>query len=149
MGLAGARRGCSHRKQSTPEPRDRRRDRIEKLREYAAFRVRWYWLIDPEARSLEILKLGDDGHYAPAVGTRLINFAIERQRHDGFIGRAALLARLDQLLIEERADRWVVVTGGPGMGKSALEGVEWLLEEWKPRRDLRIVLEGHAEPRVT
>jgi hypothetical protein len=108
-----------------------------------------YWLIDPEARSLEILKLGDDGHCAPAVGARLINVAIERQPHDGFIGRVALLARLDQLLIEERADHWVVVTGGPGMGKSALEGVEWLLEEWKPRRKLRIVLEGHAEPQVT
>src|SRR5215510_12360387 len=56
----------------------------------------------------------------------LINFAIERQRHEGFVGRAALLARLDQLLIADRADRWVVVTGGPGMGKSALLAA-WLL----------------------
>jgi hypothetical protein len=36
------------------------------------------------------------------------------------VGRAALLAQLDQLLIGEPADLWVVVTGGPGMGKSAL-----------------------------
>ncbi len=45
------------------------------------------------------------------------------------MGRTALLARLDQLLIEEPADRWVVVTGGPGMGKSAL------LSQWLARRE--------------
>ncbi|HWO25515.1 MAG TPA: AAA family ATPase, partial [Kofleriaceae bacterium] len=37
-----------------------------------------------------------------------------------------LLDRLDQLLIEDGVDRWVVVTGGPGMGKSALLAA-WLL----------------------
>jgi Uma2 family endonuclease len=47
----------------SPDPRDRRRDRIEKLREYAAFGVRYYWLVDPEARSLEILKLDVAGQY--------------------------------------------------------------------------------------
>jgi predicted ATPase len=36
------------------------------------------------------------------------------------VGRAALLARLDQQLINATSQRWVVVTGGPGMGKSAL-----------------------------
>ena len=45
------------------------------------------------------------------------------------MGRAALLAQLDRLLIEEPADRWVVVTGGPGMGKSAL------LAQWLARRE--------------
>jgi hypothetical protein len=44
------------------------------------------------------------------------------------VGRVALLAELDRLLIEERADRWVVMTGGPGMGKSAL------LAAWLARR---------------
>jgi hypothetical protein len=45
------------------------------------------------------------------------------------VGRAALLAQLDQLLIGDAADRWVVVTGGPGMGKSAL------LAQWLARRE--------------
>ena len=58
-----------------------------------------------------------------------LNFAYERQRHGGFVGRAALLAQLDQQLIEEPTERWVVVTGGPGMGKSAV------LAAWLARRE--------------
>ena len=48
------------------------------------------------------------------------DYSNERQRHDKFVGRAGLLARLDHLLVDSEADRWVVITGGPGMGKSAL-----------------------------
>jgi len=44
----------------------------------------------------------------------------EWQRHERFVGRAELLARLDRLLVDPGADCWVVVTGGPGMGKSAI-----------------------------
>ena len=58
-----------------------------------------------------------------------INFAYERQLHVGFVGRAALLAQLDQELIEGTSQRWVVVTGGPGMGKSAV------LAAWLARRE--------------
>jgi Uma2 family endonuclease len=46
----------------SPTARDRRRDRSEKAGDYAAFGVRWYWLIDPARRSIDILALGD-GRY--------------------------------------------------------------------------------------
>lgn len=52
----------------SPRPRDVHRDRIEKLREYAAFGVRWYWVLDPTMRMLEVYELGSDGRYAWALG---------------------------------------------------------------------------------
>jgi hypothetical protein len=34
------------------------------------------------------------------------DYSNERQRHEKFVGREALLARLDELLVDGGADRW-------------------------------------------
>jgi len=52
----------------SPSPRDARRDRIEKLDEYAAFGVSWYWILDPLVRGLEIYGLESDGKYKRQLG---------------------------------------------------------------------------------
>ena len=49
-------------------PKDMRRDRIEKMSDYADFRIRFYWLIDPVARLLEVYELEDGGLYRRALG---------------------------------------------------------------------------------
>lgn len=84
----------------SPRARDVRRDRLEKLEEYANFGVRWYWLLDPEARVLEMLRLGSEGQYVHerSVGEGQIDVP-------GFEGLtldvSALWADADELLADE------------------------------------------------
>jgi len=48
-------------------PSDRRRDTVDKAADYAVFGVRWYWLVDPERRRLEVLTLAGAGRYERAL----------------------------------------------------------------------------------
>ena len=71
-------------------PRDMRRDRIEKADEYASFGVRWYWLVDPRARSFEVWELEAHGRYARAT-------AASEGRLDAVPGCPELVVDLDAL----------------------------------------------------
>jgi Uma2 family endonuclease len=73
----------------SPSPRDERRDRIEKMDEYAAFGVRFYWILDPGLQSLEIFELAD-GRYARAARAT-------EGRMESVPGCAALTIDLDEL----------------------------------------------------
>jgi Uma2 family endonuclease len=76
----------------SPSPADERRDRVEKMDEYAAFSVRFYWLVDPALGAVEIFELGD-GRFSRAVA------ATSGQLSD-VPGCADLVLDLDQLWAE-------------------------------------------------
>jgi Uma2 family endonuclease len=51
----------------SPRPRDVRRDRIDKQADYARAGVRYYWILDPQARGLEIFELERNRRYRVAA----------------------------------------------------------------------------------
>jgi Uma2 family endonuclease len=52
---------------ASPRPRDIRRDRLEKLTDYAHAGVRTYCIIDPQVRTLELYTLSGQGRYLVAL----------------------------------------------------------------------------------
>ena len=77
----------------SPNPRDVRRDRLEKRAEYATFGARWYWLVEPATRMLEIYELGPDGRYVVVLGA-------EGGRIDAVPGCEGLVLNLEELWAE-------------------------------------------------
>lgn len=84
-------------------PSDGRRDRVEKLLEYAEFGVRFYWLVDPEERTFEIFELSAAGRYELAV-------AAVGGRVESIPGLAGCAVDVDELFRE--VDAVIAEAGG-------------------------------------
>jgi Uma2 family endonuclease len=77
---------------------DRRRDRVDKMADYGAFGVRWYWLVDPEARTLEIFERNVDGGYAGALEAKVGRIADVPGCEGLVLDLDALWAEVDELV---------------------------------------------------
>jgi Uma2 family endonuclease len=77
----------------SPSPRDERRDRVEKMAEYAAFGVRYYWLVDPALGSFEVFEVNSSLNYVKLVGKTA-------GRVDPIPGCDGLVIELDELWSE-------------------------------------------------
>jgi Uma2 family endonuclease len=82
----------------SPRPRDARRDRVEKINDYARAAIRYYWILDPQLRTLEVLELAGNARYRVAVARSRGRFRIP--------GCPGLVLNLDDLWSEvEEAER--------------------------------------------
>lgn len=72
--------------------------------------------------------MGETGEaQGPPPPAEPIDFTLERERHERFVRRKGLLVRFNDWLLGPDDMRWAVVTGGPGMGQSALSST-WLVQ---------------------
>jgi Uma2 family endonuclease len=60
----------------TDRARDVRRDRVEKVAEYAAFGIPRYWILDPQSRTFEALELVPDRGYLVAIAASAGKFEV-------------------------------------------------------------------------
>lgn len=82
----------------TDRPRYARRDRVAKRRDYASCGVRFYWIVDPQLRTVEVLRLrrGKSPGYADALVVAQGRHPVPG--HDGLVLDVdALWAELDRL----------------------------------------------------
>jgi TIR domain/NACHT domain len=100
-------------------------------------------------------KLGPESSRRPqvpqSVRREIIDFTLERSRHKHFFGREDVLGEMDAW-VAARDSGWLLVTGSPGLGKSAL------MDRWLRRREavesltaFHFIRRGHldwAEPQV-
>jgi Uma2 family endonuclease len=78
-------------------PEDVRRDRVDKLAEYAGFGIRWYWIVEPERRLIEIHELTEAGTCRVARELRTESVAEVPACPGLVIPMDALWAKLDEL----------------------------------------------------
>jgi Uma2 family endonuclease len=84
----------------SPSPSDERRDRIDKPDEYAAFGVRYYWLVDPKLRSFEVWELATDGRHVRACSATSGRVGRIPGCEDLVVDLDALWREVDRLLLE-------------------------------------------------